>query len=1062
MSIGKNALGGLRPATVLLLIVGLLASPAAWSLQPRTYFAPLPEDQVLQSLRDIANSSTPKSPVTSVISLTIVTGGTIVYWDQWENGYEGDIFSPGSIYSAGNPQGTQIWGDRNLANGCPPIKTGAVNPCAVPEDDFVRAGDVLYTRNEVPIRGSNGSYSRNPSDDCKLWPNNTTLVDHCFDGRDKIAATFPLTVSRAAWANGSGSLLAGALEVSGSDEYLTAGGSTEAPVGPNSQNSESMFQYSALYVMGGAGGASGTVTRPGQSTVSFNLAQGQGTVVRYNQEGATVTLSSGTAQVHLITGDIGASYESRWYQLLPTAFWSTEYITPVGTVNNHCTRVFLYNPGASSLAVSYTDGNGGSSTINVPSNSSRRSPAIPDGFAARFTAGSPFYAVSATDCEGSTELMDWGFPLVPVPRLTTQYLVGWAPGCTTSNCGPSGSGSNTASRSPIWITPASGTGVDIYVDFDGKGASCISKDLVFGKVLKLTLSAGQAAKVTDDPPPNSAIGSQGDYDMTGARVFTCDGTEFSVVWGQDPLLSGNSDSEGLDMGTGYLPLGSEIRCSIVADKDLIVVGGDTNVTYTFKIYNDGETPLAGVSLLNEYTSGTANPVTPTGTPTCQSPVFVGGDTNNDAILQQEETWEYSCTVDVVPEQVQPPVVPPQYIPVINAAIASSLNPTLDSLACSWEVDLYQVDLDFGDTPVTYGAPAHEISGTQLHMGSIAPDIDPGLQASVGADGDDTNGVDDEDGVTFTAFVGGSVVSTVQVNNASGGNATLCGWIDGESDGTKNDVFDIAEGQCVTVPPNGSGDSGPCTATAGGYSCDLVWTVPNSVQSGRLDTYARFRLSTDALTTADGGLGTASDGEVEDYAVSFYPTSATIGWFRVGIATLDDLGLIDPETGLPRIDPRTGKPLELPPGGAALVQWQTLSERGTLGFNLDRWDGGVGRWSRVNDDLLPGLIDAPFGGEYRLFDLDVSAGERHRYRLIELEAWGDQRVYGPYDVVVGGAATASAQAATPRRAQPQAATRDIAGDGTEAEWGAWRQLDSLFQGRPRQPGPGRPGRMEGRP
>ena len=162
-----------------------------------------------------------------------------------------------------NPQGTQIWGDRDLANGCPPIRTGAVNPCASPRTTSLRAGDVVYTRNEVPIKGNNGNYFRDPDSDCKLWPTDATLRDHCFDGRDKIGSTFPLAVSRAAWADGSGSLLAGALEVS---LDLRLSGPGRDPRGPGRperpRTARSMFEYSALYIMGGEGGAKGQVTPP--------------------------------------------------------------------------------------------------------------------------------------------------------------------------------------------------------------------------------------------------------------------------------------------------------------------------------------------------------------------------------------------------------------------------------------------------------------------------------------------------------------------------------------------------------------------------------------------------------------------------------------------------------------------------------------------------------------------------------------------------------------------------------------------------------------------------------
>src|SRR5690606_35641568 len=50
----------------------------------------------------------------------------------------------------------------------------------------------------------------------------------------------------------------------------------------------------------------------------------------------------------------------------------------------------------------------------------------------------------------------------------------------------------------------------------------------------------------------------GDYDMTGARIVTCDGTPFAAAWGQDPALTGSNDEEALDLGTGVAPLGTRL------------------------------------------------------------------------------------------------------------------------------------------------------------------------------------------------------------------------------------------------------------------------------------------------------------------------------------------------------------------------------------------------------------------------------------------------------------------------------------------------------------------------
>jgi hypothetical protein len=83
------------------------------------------------------------------------------------------------------------------------------------------------------------------------------------------------------------------------------------------------------------------------------------------------------------------------------------------------------------------------------------------------------------------------------------------------------------------------------------------------------------------------------------------------------------------------------------------------------------------------------------------------------------------------------------------------------------------------------------------------------------------------------------------------------------------------------------------------------------------------------------------------------------------------------------------------GQVALFEWQTLMERGTIGFYVDR-KTDTDAWARLNNgDILPALIDAPLGGQYWLVDPDALGGHDYLYQLIEQEAWGTQRQYGPY-------------------------------------------------------------------
>src|SRR5258705_5001089 len=107
-------------------ILLLLHTSFALAVNPapvQVFYMPFPEDQLLTGLQAIESggpSAAPTNPVTTYISLAAVSSNTIIYYDQWENGYDADIANPSNIYSGGNPGGTQIWGDGNTANGFPP------------------------------------------------------------------------------------------------------------------------------------------------------------------------------------------------------------------------------------------------------------------------------------------------------------------------------------------------------------------------------------------------------------------------------------------------------------------------------------------------------------------------------------------------------------------------------------------------------------------------------------------------------------------------------------------------------------------------------------------------------------------------------------------------------------------------------------------------------------------------------------------------------------------------------------------------------------------------------
>ena len=70
--------------------------------------------------------------IVNVISIAVDRSGTIIYYDQWEDGLEDHLTSP-------QQSSTQIWGDNNPTNGIPP---GFAT-------DVLNANDVIELKNQM-------------------------------------------------------------------------------------------------------------------------------------------------------------------------------------------------------------------------------------------------------------------------------------------------------------------------------------------------------------------------------------------------------------------------------------------------------------------------------------------------------------------------------------------------------------------------------------------------------------------------------------------------------------------------------------------------------------------------------------------------------------------------------------------------------------------------------------------------------------------------------------------------------------------------------------------------
>lgn len=127
---------------------------------------------------------------------------------------------------------------------------------------------------------------------------------------------------------------------------------------------------------------------------------------------------------------------------------------------------------------------------------------------------------------------------------------------------------------------------------------------------------------------------------------------------------------------------------------------------------------------------------------------------------------------------------------------------------------------------------------------------------------------------------------------------------------------------------------------------------------------------------------------------FAPNGATMGWSGQATATAPS----STSRQLCGATPVVISSFQL--GSDGVVQWETASEVGMVGFNLLRQDPASGQFVQVNDSLLPALIGAPQGGIYRYPDRAVAPSETYTYLLQEVEARGALRSYGPFTVTAG--------------------------------------------------------------
>jgi len=215
----------------------------------------------------------------------------------------------------------------------------------------------------------------------------------------------------------------------------------------------------------------------------------------------------------------------------------------------------------------------------------------------------------------------------------------------------------------------------------------------------------------------------------------------------------------------------------------------------------------------------------------------------------------------------PFVVPADAVPGYSFArfrISTAGELTPEGFAADGEVEdrhAYISRSDWGDAPDTYPTLAADNGAshdhTHIFLGNAA-DTEPDGLPHPRALGDDWDGTDDEDGVTFlTPVVPGSpvqvsVTATVPLTPNSG---YLNAWVDFDRSGTWEADEQVFDGKPI---PDGTSV--------------LSFDVPPEAETGQ--TFARFRLSFARLNL--GPSGRCPVGEVEDYEVEITPPPMDYG------------------------------------------------------------------------------------------------------------------------------------------------------------------------------------------
>jgi uncharacterized repeat protein (TIGR01451 family) len=552
------------------------------------YFVPF-DDRNLWTLfvdKDQCHGYTPVQPLLSYIFLTSGSDGTTYYYDHWEDDYDADPLVPGPTTEVGV-----------LDAGATQLFQSNINPT------LVGGGPPYY-----------------------------------YDGRDRITIFGEEgSVVRLAYPTSPGTVLASAWEVSEAADWgtyyvATAGEDLAMTID---------HQYAGLEVMAWVDGTdvyyngvwTGTTLNAGET---YFVRGGNNGAAPPGANSTDIITATAPIQAQIMTGGCGDEWSANGYTLQPADTWSNTYWAPVPGFAPGCgpsgrnadTDIYLHNHHLDPITVAVTSGPNAANLV-IPSHTTISVldatgwADLATGNQATFLSSSDtFWGLvvvdSATNGASNSEMFDWGFSLVPVSELSSQAVVGYAPG--NGNPTPLDNGNLAfvaAITDTVIYVDLSQDGLPDAVDMNGDGdrndynAWGVAAWDEPTSALGIPLMAGQVLRV----------GDPADRNLMGARIYTLNLDEkIAVAWGQDPCRT-TIAAPYLDLGYTVLPvtvprLSKVDALAIDADRSGGVSPGDT-ITYTLVLNNNGTGAMTGVSLTDnlpytytEYIVGSLQVTTP--------------------------------------------------------------------------------------------------------------------------------------------------------------------------------------------------------------------------------------------------------------------------------------------------------------------------------------------------------------------------------------------------------------------------------------------------------------------